>query len=134
MKTLALWTIAIGLLVSAGFAQAQDTTQDNAANSGNTHSDVRTVTGCLQKGDGASEYALTGEDGGTWEIRSDAVDLASHVGQTVTLTGAVRNAALHGMKEDMKQEAQEHGMDKGDTEHGHLTATQVNVVSNHCSR
>jgi len=134
MKVLALWLITIGLMVSAGFAKAQDTTQDNSANSGTTHSDVRTITGCLQSGESTGEYALTGRDGSTWEVRSDAVDLASHVGQTVTLTGAVRNANMHGMKEDMKKEAQEHGMDKGATEHGHLTATQLNVVSNHCSQ
>jgi len=133
MKTLALWLVAIGLTASAGFAKAQDTTQDNTANSGTTHSDVRTVTGCLQKGEGANEYALTGRDGSTWEVRSDSVDLASHVGQTVTLTGAVKNANMHGMKEDMKKEAQEHGMDKGATEHGHMTATQMDVVSKHCS-
>ena len=134
MKTLALWLIAVGLVVSAGFAKAQDATQDNTANSGTTHSDVRTITGCLQKGDGANEYALTGQNGSTWEVRSDAVNLASHVGQKVTLTGAVRNATMHGMKEDMKQEAQEHGVDKGATEHGHLTATDLQVVSSHCSQ
>ena len=136
MKKTALWMIAIGLLMSAGLMNAQDTSQQSmtTANSDTTHSDVRTMTGCLQKGDGANEYALTGRDGSTWEVRSDTVDLASHVGQTVTITGAVRNAGMHGMKEDMKKEAQEHGMDKGATEHGHLTATQLDVTSSHCSQ
>jgi len=129
MKRLALWLIAIGLVGSAGLAKAQDNTSSDK-----THSDVRTITGCLQSGEGGGEYAMTGRDGSTWEVRSDSVDLASHVGQMVTLTGAVRNATMHGMKEDMKKEAQEHGMDKSATEHGHLTATQLNVVSNHCSQ
>ncbi len=96
-------------------------------------SNVRTITGCLRKGDSASEYQLTGQDGSTWELRSDAVDLASHVGHTVTITGAVRNAGMHGMKEDTKREAQEHGMDKGATEHGHMTVTDLTMVSKSCS-
>jgi uncharacterized protein DUF5818 len=48
---------------------------------------ARTLTGCLQKGDSANEYELTAKDGSTWELRSDGVDLAPHVGQTVTITG-----------------------------------------------
>jgi len=127
----ALLLLAAGLVIGTGTAKAQS---DNATANNNTHSDVRTVTGCLQKGDGATEYALTGQDGSTWELRSDAVDLTSHVGQTVTITGAVRNPAMHGMKEDMKNEAQEHGMDKSATEHGHMTVTRLNVMSNHCSQ
>jgi hypothetical protein len=104
----------------------QDTTTDKSA-------DVRTVTGCLQKSEGGNEYQLTGRDGSTWELHSDAVDLASHVGHTVTITGAVRNAAAHGMKEDTKREAQEHGIDKSATEHGHMTVTHVKMVSGSCS-
>lgn len=126
----ALLLLAAGLVISTGTAKAQS---DSATAGDNTHSDVRNVTGCLQKGDGTTEYALTGQDGSTWELRSDAVDLASHVGQTVSITGAVNNSAAHNMKEDMKQEAQEHGMAKSATEHGHLTVTQLNVMSNHCA-
>jgi hypothetical protein len=95
-------------------------------------SNVRTVTGCLAKGDSAGEYELTGRDGSTWELHSDAVNMASHVGHTVTVTGAVRNANLHGMKEDMKKEANEHGVGKS-SEHGHMTVTDLSMVSNSCS-
>lgn len=130
-STFALLLLAAGLVIGTGTAKAQS---DQSTADNNTHSDVRTMTGCLQKGDGATEYALTAQDGSTWELKSDAVDLASHVGQTVSITGAVRNSTMHGMKEDMKNEAQEHGMDKSATEHGHLTVTQVNVMSNHCSQ
>ena len=108
-------------------ATATQDTSDRSAN-------VRTLTGCLQKADGADEYQLTGHDGSTWELRSDAVDLASHVGHTVTITGAVRNAEMHGMKEDMKKEAQEHGMDNSATEHGHMTVTNLTMVSTTCSQ
>jgi hypothetical protein len=149
MKTFALWIIAAGLVVSAAsVAKAQDstttqqttttttTTQDDssAMNNQSNNSNVRTITGCLQQGDNPKEFALTGQDGSTWEVRSDSVNLADHLGQMVSLTGAVSHANMHGMKEDMKKEAQEHGMDKSATEHGHMTATDVNVVSRSCSR
>ena len=76
---------------------------------------------------------MTGHNGSTWELRSDAVDLASHVGQTVTITGAVKHPEMHGMKEDAKTEAQEHGMDKSATAHGHMTVTDLTLVSKSCS-
>ncbi len=139
-NTIAVWMIAGGLLLaSAGIAKAQQTTTTqqtttSTTTSDNPHSNVRTLTGCLQKGDSANEYALLGQDGSTWELRSDAVDLASHVGQTVTITGAVSHPTMHGMKEDTKREAQEHGMDKSATEHGHLTVTNLSMVSESCSR
>ena len=136
-NTIALWIIAAGLLAGAtGIAQAQYSSsppQTTMSNPNDTHSNVRTLTGCLQQGENAKEYALMGQDGSTWELRSDAVDLASHVGHTVTVTGAVSHAAMHGMKEDSKKEAQEHGMDKSATEHGHLTVTSLSMVSESCS-
>jgi hypothetical protein len=46
-----------------------------------------TVTGCLQKGDEAGEYAITGEDGKRYGLRSKSVDLSKHVGHQVTITG-----------------------------------------------
>ena len=115
------------LASAAGLATAQDTTKT-------THKKTRTLTGCLQKGDDANEYNLTTTKGGTWEIKSDSVKLGEHVGHTVTITGVVSNATAHGMKEDTKQEMKEHGMDKNATEHGHLTATDLKMVSDSCQR
>jgi hypothetical protein len=99
-----------------------------------THKKTRTLTGCLQKADDANEYNLTTGKGGTWEVKSDSVDLAQHVGHKVTVTGVVSNAKMHGMKEDAKEEAKEHGMNKKEKEHGHLTATAVNMVSDSCKK
>jgi ABC-type sugar transport system substrate-binding protein len=112
---------------ATGLAAAQDTKKT-------THKKTRTLTGCLQKGDDANEYNLTTGKGGTWEIKSDSADLAAHVGHTVTVTGVVSNAKVHGMKEDAKEEAKEHGMDKKEKEHGHLTATDVKMVSDSCKK
>lgn len=112
---------------AAGLATAQDAAKT-------THKKTRTLTGCLQKGEGANEYNLTAKDGGTWEIESDSVKLDEHVGHTVKITGVVPNAMAHGMKEDTKEEMKEHGMDKHATEHGHLTVTDLTMVSDTCPK
>ena len=93
---------------------------------------TRTVSGCLQSGDSADEFKLTTAAGATWEIKSDNVKLVDHVGHTVTITGVVSNATMHGMKEDAKAEAKEHGVDKGSTEHGHMAVTNLKMVSDSC--
>src|ERR1700747_2561879 len=98
-------------MVAGQLTLAQDQTKET------THKKVRTVTGCLQKTDDANEYRLTTKAGATWEVKSDAVRMAPHVGHTVTLTGVVPDATLHGLKEDTKAEAKEHGIDKDSTEH-----------------
>jgi len=87
----------LGLSVAfAGLALAQDDATKT------THKKVRTLSGCLQKGDDANEYKLTTAAGGTWEIKSDAVKLGEHIGHTVRITGVVSNATAHGAKEDAK--------------------------------
>ncbi|MHB8501171.1 MAG: hypothetical protein ACYDCG_20005 [Candidatus Acidiferrales bacterium] len=120
----------LALFMFAG-AAAQATAQNTKKT---THKKTRTLTGCLQKGDDADEYRLTTAKGGTWEIKSDTVKLGDHVNHTVTITGVVSNATLHGAKEDVKAEAKEHGMDKGSTEHGHMTVTYLKMVSEGCSK
>src|ERR1700674_3282194 len=111
----------------AGLATAQETTKT-------THKKTRTFTGCLQKGENANEYNFAAKGGGTWEIKSDSVKLDEHVGHTVKITGVVSNATAHGMKEDAKGEMQEHGMDKNATERGHMTVTDLTMVSDTCQK
>jgi hypothetical protein len=41
---------------------------------------------------------------------------------------------MHGMKEDAKAEAKEHGMDQDSTEHGHMTVTNMKMVSESCKQ
>jgi hypothetical protein len=94
--------------------------------------DVRDVTGCLSKGDSANEFLLTGNDASTWEVRSSKVALAGHVGHTVTVTGVVSNATAHNVKEDAKDAAKDSGITKTNVEHGHLTVTEVKMVSDSC--
>ena len=112
---------------TVGRAMAQDTPTT-------THNKTRTLTGCLQKGDDANEYKLTTAKGSTWELKSNGHRLSNHVGHTVTITGVVSNAELHGAKEDAKAEAKEHGMDKDSTEHGHMKVTNLKMVSDSCKQ
>jgi hypothetical protein len=127
MKAKIAATVLGLFVVSAALVAAQDTTTT-------THKKVRTLSGCLQKGDDANEYKLTTAKGSTWEIKSDAVKLSEHVGHAVTVTGVVSNAAIHGAKEDAKDEAKEHGVGENSTEHGHMTVTGLKMVSESCSQ
>ena len=103
-----------------------------SALAGDSKDKVRDVTGCLSKGDDAKEFMLTATDGSTWEVRRDKVALAEHVGHTVTATGVVSHAKMHNMKEDAKETAKDSGIKKDATEHGHLTITDVKMVSESC--
>ena len=119
---LSIVTVSTLLMVPAiGFAQDKD-------------AETRTLTGCLSKAEGAHEYKLTTENGGTWELHSKTVKLSPHSGHTVTVTGKVRAADLHEAKEKLKDEMKEHGVDKDATEHGHLNVTNVKIVSDSCKK
>jgi len=119
-----------GMLVLCGLslASAQNSSDDKSK------SDTRTLTGCLTKGgeSDSKEFLLTASDGSTWEVRGDAVNLADHVNQTVTLNGAVRHSTAHNLKEDAKDAAADSHMKKSNTEHGHMTVTDVQKVSDSC--
>ena len=128
--------MSIGLLAVATLAVVPACTlaRTHSANSDKKASEIRTLTGCLQKGDAANEYALTAEDGSTWEVKSRTLKLSSHVGHTVTVTGVVSHPELHKMKEDAKDEMKEHGMAKDAKEHGHIRATKMDMVSDSCKK
>jgi hypothetical protein len=118
-------------LVLAGFSTCWLLAQDDTS-SGKSKSDTRTITGCLTKGDSANEFLLTGNDGSTWEVRSDSVSLADHVGHEVQATGVVDHVTAHNLKEDAKDAASDAHMKKDNTEHGHMTITEVQMVSDSC--
>src|SRR6266699_873497 len=125
IASVAMWILTLLVVSSVGTGQAQE-------NKKTTHRKTRTLTGCLQKGDDKNEYKLTAKDGGKWDLKSDSVKFAPHIGHTVTVTGVVSNAALHGTKEDIKGEAKEHGIAKNSTETGDLTVTTLKMVSDDC--
>lgn len=99
--------------------------QDDASKSDS----MRTLTGCLSSGDKSGEYNLMAEDGSTWEVSSKSAKLSDHVGHTVTVTGKVWHAKMHGAKEKAKDETSPSA-----NEHGHLNVTDVSMVSEHCKK
>jgi hypothetical protein len=121
-----LW-VGVILVLGASSAFAQDTSSKPKPKA-----HVRTISGCLSKGDSADEYQLTPTNGSTWEVRSDQVPLADHVGHTITARGTVSHTKLHNLKEDAKEAAKDSGVKKNDTEHGHLTITSIKMVSESC--
>ena len=120
--------LTLGLVALCGtslipvIAAPQNETKDKDAS-------LRTLTGCLSKGESAGEYSLVTPGGNTWEIESKTVKLANHVGHTVTVSGRVSNAAMHGAKEKTKEV-----VDPNAKEHGHLTATDLAMVSSSCKK
>jgi len=116
-------SLVLACMVSA-FTMAQDKDKDS----------TRTVPGCLQKTSHANEFLLLANDGSSWKVRSDTVSLGEHVGHTVSATGVVSNSTAHNMKEDTKDMAHDTGIKKHNAEHGNLKVTDVQMVSDSCSR
>jgi hypothetical protein len=90
---------------------------------------TKTVTGCLQKGDEAGEFSITGEDGKTWGLRSSNVKLDQHLGHKVTVTGS----STHESRAEEKKEGQvEKASSKA--EYGDLNVSNLKMVSETCSK
>ncbi len=87
----------------------------------------KTVTGCLQKGDEADEFSLTGDDGKLYDLRSSSVKLSDHVGHKVTVTG---NFKPEGYEKD-EDEAKEN-KEGGKKEAGDIQVKSLKMVSSSC--
>lgn len=88
-----------------------------------------TVTGCLQKGEKAGEFSITGDDGKIYGLRSSSVKLADHVGHKVTVTGKFK--AEEHEKDDDDDEAMEN-RENGKKEAGEIQITKLKMVSDSC--
>jgi hypothetical protein len=126
MKNSSIFLI-LGLFLAASVSLAQD-----ATSSGKSTSKDRTITGCLTQGDSANKFVLNGNDGSTWDVKSDSVSLADHVGHTISATGTVSNVTMHNTKEKAKDEAAKAGMKKSNDEHGDMDIASVKMVSKSC--
>lgn len=111
------------LAIAPAFAQSGSAQQEDKS------AKTRSVTGCLTAGDSADKFELTQEDGSTWEIQGKDVKLSPHVGHTVTVTGKVWHPDMHGAKEKTKE-----AVSPDAKEHGHLSATNVTMVSESCKK
>ncbi len=81
-----------------------------------------TVTGCLQKGDEAGEFAITGENGKNYELVSRSVNLSEHVGHKVSVTGT-----LIGEKNEENEKKEE-----GEGWSGKVRVSSLKMVSDTC--
>ena len=126
------WSRLLLCVVLAGLTSVWALAQDTDTNA---KGEVRTITGCLTKSGGGSEFLLTANDGSTWEIHEKTgIDLASHVDQSVEAKGVVSHEKMHNMKEDTKDMAHDSGATKEHAEHGHLRVTDVHKVSDSCQK
>ncbi len=115
--------IVLALLVSLT-ALAQDTTKPT-----DDQSKTKAVTGCLQKGDQADQFSITGEDGKSWDLRSSTVKLAEHVGHQVTVTGSpTRETKAEEKKEGQIENA------AGKEQFGELRVISLKMVSQSCTK
>jgi SH3 domain-containing YSC84-like protein 1 len=89
-----------------------------------------TVTGCLQKGDGAGEFSIVAGDGKTWELHSNSINLDNHLGHTVTVTGP----RTHESEAQEKAEEKREGVVKASSkeEYADLAVTSLKMVSETC--
>jgi lipid-binding SYLF domain-containing protein len=91
-----------------------------------------TVTGCLQKGDGAGEFSMIAADGMTWELHSKSINLDNHLGHTVTVTGPRTRES----KAQEKAEEKGEGVVKASSkeQYADLGVTSLKMVSETCSK
>ena len=87
----------------------------------------KTVTGCLQKGDEADEFSLTGDDGKLYDLRSSSVKLSEHVGHKVTVSGSFKPEG--GEKDEDEAKENKEG---GKKEAGDINVTKLKMVSESC--
>ena len=77
---------------NSGAPNASNPAPNTANNtSGTTNKNVRTLSGCLREGAGANEFSLYGSNANSWEVVSNNVDLAAHVGQVVEVAYVPRS-------------------------------------------
>jgi hypothetical protein len=88
-----------------------------------------TVTGCLQKGTQPGETTITGEDGKSYDLRSENIKLGQHIGHQVTVTGTASTET----KAEEKKEGQ---VEKaaGKEAIGNLSVTDLKMISKTCTK
>jgi len=84
-----------------------------------------TVTGCLAQGDEANEYAIKDSSGKTYGLTGTKVDMKTHLGHEVTITGTPYN-------ENEANEAKEKQNSGKAEESEHLRVSDLKMVSTTC--
>lgn len=130
---LSFWLVAALFISLCPVAlQAQETAAP-ANTTAKPKNSAITATGCLQKGESVDEFAITDENGKTWELHSRTVKLAEHVGHTVTLTGARHHETKVEEAKEQKTETKE-SKEAEAKEPGDLRVTSLKMVSDSCKK
>jgi hypothetical protein len=122
MRLRTAWTKYVATCVLAlGLGSLAWTAQENETKTKSGKSVM--VTGCLQKGDEAGEYAVTSEDGKRYGLHeSTGVDLSKHLGHKVTVTGTKMRE-----ENEQKEKSEARGGEYAD-----LRVTNVKHISETC--
>ena len=88
-----------------------------------------TVTGCLQKGTQPGETTIIGADGKSYDLLSENVKLAQHIGHQVTVTGT---ASSETKAEEKKEGQVEQAASKEAI--GNLSVTDLKMISKTCAK
>lgn len=144
-SVLALAVMALAAMVGLAMtplASAQQTQEPQQQQAQQSQQPI-TATGCLQKASNGQGYQLT--DSSTMKTydltaASSEVDLSSHVGKTVTVTGtpssapaaAATNPAQNQQEQQEEQQEQQQPGQQGQQAQ-QLQVTNIQVVSNSCS-
>jgi hypothetical protein len=130
---LSFWLVAASLIILCPVASRAQEPAAPAKTTAKPMHPAITVTGCLQKGDSADEFAITGENGKTWELRSRTVKLAEHVGHTVTITGVRHHETKAEEAKEAKTETKE-SKEAEAKEAGDLRVSNLKMVSDTCKK
>jgi hypothetical protein len=117
-KQISLWLLAVAFIsLSPALLSGQD------------HSKPTSLTGCLKQGTDAHGFYLVA-DGKMYEVMGKGVNLAEHVGHTVTVTG--EPIKLPEAQESKKEAAE--NAEAGSNSYEDFRVTNLKHVSDSCSQ
>ena len=122
MRQTTTWAkYVLACVLALGLGSLAWTTQENQTKTKGGKS--VTITGCLQKGDEAGEYSVTGEEGKRYGLHGgNSVDLSKHLGHKVTVTGTK-------MREENEEKEKN---EAGGGEYADLRVTNIKHISESC--
>ena len=117
-------------LCSAVAMNAQDNTNQNQPAQAHHHmragNNNETATGCLQQSSNGNGYVLAAQDGSTWHLTSNAMNLETYVGKQVTVAGTEAGSkAGHLSRVSTSQQA---------SNHAPMDVLDLAVVSESCQK
>lgn len=125
------WMALVLLSLSSLWLCAQDAPQNSQTKQGPSAKSgvLVSVQGCLKKNAATGGYYVADEQGRTWELSSKKVDLSKHIFHVVSVSG--HPSARPQMPEGKSEQGQ---TPEGGTQHFALDVTELEMMSNSCTR